>query len=638
MRSSTSIALFASIAAISVSAWVPAHGAEDIVIGDFSGPDYGAWTVAGTAFGTGPTTAAQLEKFGIENSQGHGVATSKAKNKDAPCSSITSPPFKIDRPCISFLISGAKATQHNCCLNLLVDRQVVKSASPALAQGGSTDRLEPETWDVSSLAGSEARIQVLDTASGGGGCISVTHIIQTDHPECPPYVKTPLYQEALRPQFHFTARQWTVDKPNPQQTEEGWLNDVNGPIYYEGEYHLFAQRWAKCWIHAVSTDLVHWTELQPAFWEEKQDSGCQSGTCIIDYGNTSGLAVEKAHPAMVAFWPTWDNKTQNISYSLDRGRTWKSYDKNPVLVHGERDPKVFWHEPTHSWVMVLYDRDQYHIFTSTNLLKWEDRQSVIPDSHECPDMFELPLDGDKSKMKWVVVRGNGKYTVGQFDGVKFTGETPQIPCDSGPNFYAAQTWENTKTGDGRRIQIAWMQNYAGGYPNMPFNQQLTFPREFTLRSTSDGPRLFREPIREITLLHGTESDWSNRNLPANSGLILRSQGESFHILADLQIPDGAALTFHLCGGRFTLAHSAMQCFTDAKVPVSGELTHIDILVDRTSIEAFANHGEASLSRLMLPANEGIWIDCSGGPITLQSLKVFDMHSAWKPPVKTDSAL
>jgi sucrose-6-phosphate hydrolase SacC (GH32 family) len=607
---------------------IPVRGADDIVIGDFPGPDYGAWKVVGTAFGSGPATPAVLKTFGIDNAQGHGVATSAPKKPDAPLSSLTSPPFKIGRPYISFMISGAKATQHNCCLNLLIDGQVAKSATGGLANGGSVDRFEPESWDVSSLLGQEARIQILDTASGGLGCISVTHIVQTDHPETVPAFKAPLYQEALRPQFHFTARQWTVDKLNPQQTEEGWLNDVNGPIYYDGEYHLFAQRWAKCWIHAMSTDLVHWTELAPAFWEAVQGSGCQSGTCVIDYANTSGLAADQAHPAMIAFWPTWDNKTQNISYSVDHGRTWKAYAKNPVLVHGERDPKVFWHEPTRSWVMVLYDHDQYRIFTSKNLLDWVDRNSVIPDSHECPDMFELPLDGDRSKMKWVVVRGNGKYSVGQFDGVKFTEETPQIPGDSGPNFYAAQTWENMNTGDGRRIQIAWMQNYAGGYPNMPFNQQLSFPRELTLRSTPDGPRLFREPIKEIALLHGLENDLSARDLPINTGIVLRSVGESFHILADVKIPEGSTLTFHLCGARLDLTHAAMEC-VGTKVLVSGELTHVDILVDRTSIEAFANHGEASLSGLILPQNQGVMVETTGGPVTLQSLKVFDVKSAWK---------
>ncbi len=203
--------------------------------------------------------------------------------------------------------------------------------------------------------------------------------MQTDKPERLPVVTEPLYRETLRPQFHFTARQWTMDRLNPREQQEGWLNDLNGLIYYDGEYHLFAQRWAKCWIHAVSRDLIHWTELEPAFWEEKPGSGVQSGTCVIDYQNTSGLGSDKANPPMVAFWPRFDNRTQCLSYSLDHGRTWKAYEQNPILVYPERDPqKFFWHAPGNHWVMMLYGNSQYHIFTSTNLLSWNDEHRPNP--------------------------------------------------------------------------------------------------------------------------------------------------------------------------------------------------------------------------------------------------------------------
>src|ERR1022692_5281158 len=171
-------------------------------------------------------------------------------------------------------------------------------------------------------------------------------LIHTDHPKQLPVVTEHLYKEALRPQFHFTARQWTMHLLNPRERQEGWVNDLNGLIYYEGEYHLFAQRWAKCWLHAVSRDLVHWTELDPAFWEETLDSGVQSGTCVVDYNNTSGLSPDKATPPMVAFWSRFDNRTQCLSYSLDRGRTWKHYERNPIMVRPERDPKVFWYAPS----------------------------------------------------------------------------------------------------------------------------------------------------------------------------------------------------------------------------------------------------------------------------------------------------
>ncbi len=268
-----------------------------------------------------------------------------------------------------------------------------------------------------------------------------------------------LYKEKLRPQFHFTARQWTYHKLNPGMREEGWLNDPNGLIHLDGEYHLFAQRWNKCWIHAVSRDLVHWTELQPAFWEDERfGSGVQSGGAVLDLANSSGLAPAGSPPPLVAFWAGSDNRSQCISYSLDKGRTWTKYARNPVLVHPERDPKVFWHQPTHRWVMVLYGSGSYFLFTSQNLLDWTDQKESIPDCYECPDMFQLPVDGDHAHQKWVLVRGNGRYSVGEFDGLKFTPETAQRPCDLGPNFYATQSWGDIAGQEGRRVQIAWMRD------------------------------------------------------------------------------------------------------------------------------------------------------------------------------------
>jgi len=223
-----------------------------------------------------------------------------------------------------------------------------------------------------------------------------------------------LYGEKLRPQFHFTARQWTYHKLNPGMREEGWLNDPNGLIYLDGEYHLFAQRWNKCWIHAVSRDLVHWTELQPAFWEDERfGSGVQSGGAVLDQANSSGLAPAGSPPPLVAFWAGNDNRSQCISYSLDRGRTW----------------------------------------------------------------------------------------------TKFTPETSQRACDLGPNFHATQSWGDIAGQEGRRVQIAWMRD--GKYPDMPFNQQMTFPCDLTLRALNGELRVFRRPVREIERLQGKERSWSN---------------------------------------------------------------------------------------------------------------------------------
>jgi sucrose-6-phosphate hydrolase SacC (GH32 family) len=593
---------------------------DDVVIADFEGQDFGQWHATGTAFRQGPARDPQFAALEIENARGRGVASSEMEG-DRPVGTLTSPAFRIQRSYISFLIGGGDYERH-ACLNLLVGGKTVRSAT-----GWNSDRLVARSWDVRAWSGQEALIQLVDEAGGSWGHINVDHIVQTDRSERLTVVTPPLYQETHRPQFHFTARQWTMDRLNPGMRQEGWLNDLNGLIFYEGEYHLFAQRWNKCWIHAVSKDLVHWDELEPAFWEEELDTGVQSGTCVVDYANTSGLGTDTNHPPLVAFWSRNDNRSQCISYSLDRGRTWMHYTRNPVLVQPERDPKVFWHAPSSRWVMFLYGEQNkerlYHIFTSTNLLSWRDEKHPIRNSYECPDIFQLPLDGDRHRMKWALVRGDGKYSVGEFNGVEFTEETRQLDSDAGPHFYATQTWENTP--GGRRVQVAWMR--GGTFPDMPFNQQITFPRELTLRTTPAGPRLFRQPIREIETLHDDQQNWTNRTLNAGQTLRLAPAGDLFRVQAEVSIDEGATLTLNVRGTKVTFTRQTMSC--DAKpVSLSDSLANFEVLADRTSIETFANGGEASMSKCFLPTESGLSIRATGGRVTLQRLRLFSLKSTF----------
>ncbi len=597
--------------------------AADLPIGHFGRMDYGDWQATGTAFLHGPAFGSEwLGKLEIENARGDLVASSeKVANgqDDQPQGTLTSPMFKIARKYISFRIGGGDY-EHDTCINLLVDGNIVRSAT-----GWRSDRLAPASWDVSAWRGRLACVQIVDSASGDWGHINVAGIVQTDKPERMPVETGPLYHEALRPQFHFTARQWTMSRLNPGTQQEGWINDLNGLIYYDGEYHLFAQRWAKCWIHAVSRDLIHWTELAPAFWEEQSGSGVQSGTCVVDYQNTSGLSPNAKTPALVAFFPRWDNRNQCISYSLDHGRSWQFYKKNPILIHPERDPKVFWYAPGNHWVMMLYGDGQYHILTSTNLLSWQDEHHPIKDSYECPDFFELPVDGDRGRMKWVLIQGNGNYSIGAFNGVEFKEETGRRPCDVGPNFYATQTWHNTDTGDGRRIQVAWMR--GANFPEMPFNQQISFPCELTLHDTKDGLRIFRRPIQEIERLHDGEDVWTNRSLSVNENLPLEPAGQLFHLKAEVEISEGAKLIFKIRGASVVLTQQTLES-GNPPVRVAGQIHAVEILVDRTSIEAFANDGEISSTRFFLPNENSLSVKAENGSARIKSLAIYPLKSAW----------
>lgn len=589
-------------------------GAGDLPIADFH-----SWKMTGDAFRSGPASGDLLPKLEIQNAADDAVFSSEIEG-DRPKGRLTSPAFKIDRKYISFRIGGGDY-ERATCVDLLVGDKVVKSAT-----GRRSDFLKPNTWDVSGLRGRTVRIEIVDEASGDWGHINVDRIVQTDKPEQPPMKKESLYKESLRPQFHFTARQWTMDHLNPVERQEGWINDLNGLIYYDGEYHLFAQRWAKCWLHAVSRDLVHWTELEPAFWEEQLDSGVQSGTCVVDYDNTSGLSPDKSKPPLVAFWSRFDNHSQCISYSLDHGRTWKLYEKNPIMDYAERDPKVFWYAPGKHWVMMLYGRDQYHILTSKNLLHWKDELHPIPHSFECPDFFELPLDGNPKNKKWVLIQGSGNYSIGSFDGFEFKEETKRYPCDIGPNFYATQTWANTETGDGRRIQAAWMRGAA--FPDMPFNQMISFPCELTLRSTPSGPRIFREPIREIQSLQKSPQKWTDQTLRTGEELTLEPSGDLYRLQAEMDIPEGARLIFDLRGETVVLTRDGIQS-GPATGSTQGPLKSVEILLDRTSVEAFVNRGEISATRFVLPKKNGLSLRAEGGAVTIRSLAVYPLKSAWR---------
>ncbi len=597
--------------------------ADEVMIGTFGATDYGDWKAAGEAFGKGPVSGGLLKTLEIENA-GEGAIASSEIDGDGPTGTLTSPRFKISQPYISFRIGGGDYEMH-ACVDLLVDGKTVKRAT-----GRNSDRMTATAWDVREFMGREAQIKIIDEAEGTWGHVNVARIVQTDKPEVMPMAKGPIYQEPLRPQLHITARQWLMDRPNPGMRQDGWLNDLNGLVYHDGEYHFFAQRWNKCWIHSVSRDLIHWQELEPAFWEEKLDSGVQSGTCVIDYQNTSGLSPDPKNPPMVAFWSRNDNKSHCLSYSLDHGRTWKHYDKNPIMDFPERDPKVFWYEPGKHWVMMMYGSGKYYLFTSSNLLDWKNENNPINDAFECPDFFELPVVGNASVKKWALIHADGRYSLGTFDGRKFNEETPRRPSDiGGQHFYATQTFDNTGKADGRRIQLAWMR--GSSFKDMPFSQQVSFPCELTLHETKDGLRLFREPIRELEMLHDTEKSLGKRTMKTGETLSLAASGELFRIRAEVGIPEGAKLIFNLRGFPVVLDSKGIDAGTGAHA-VQDRIRTVEFLIDRASVESFVNHGEISSTRSFQPGEKGLSVKAEGGDVEIRSLAIHTLRSIWTEPI------
>ena len=630
--------IYSILAGLFMGITPPAHGAENILIEDFEGVNYGTWQTTGTAFNAGPARRSALATLEITNAVGNGVACSEnlqsgsSAGNDGPQGRLTSPEFTIQRSYISFRIGGGDYELH-CCMNLLVDGKIVKSAT-----GRYSDAMYQASWDVSKWSGKAARIEIVDEASGGWGHILVDQLVQTDAPEVFPVVTTPVYEESARPVYHFTARQWTMDRLDPGQRQEGWINDLNGMIYYEGEYHMFAQRWNKCWIHAVSTDLVHWEELEPAFWEQTLGAGVQSGHCVIDYKNTSGLGQPGGEPPMVAFWSHTDNLTHGITYSLDKGRTWQYYPDNPILQFPERDPKVFWHEPTDKWVMVMYGSGKYHIFTSDDLLNWTDAKHPIPDAYECPDFFEMSVVGSPEIKKWILIHADGKYSLGSFNGTDFTEETPRLLSDiGGEAFYAAQTFENVQTGDGRRIQLAWMRSEGPNRPfqAQPFSQQISFPCELTLHQTSEGLRLFRKPAREIKLLEGKPEIWSCQDYGIGESTVFAQEGDAYRIQASVgNFLRESVIKFRVRGSQVILRKNSLEVIdagggsSNASITIPDDVSDVELLVDRASLEVFINDGQISCTRNLIPSDNTLSVVVEGNTATVHSVRMTPLSSLW----------
>lgn len=459
-----------------------------------------------------------------------------------------------------------------------------------------------------------------------GNADGLSKIYESDQPAG----QEEMYREKNRPQFHFTTRR-------------GWINDPNGLIFYDGEYHLFYQHnpyereWENMhWGHAVSRDLVHWEELNDALYPDELGT-MFSGSAVIDYENTSGFGSKKNPAMVVAYTASSANRqVQCIAYSLDRGRTFTKYEKNPVVDSKEkwnsvdtRDPRLFWYAPGNHWVMVLNERDGHSIYTSADLKEWT-YQSHVTGFWECPELIELPVDGDKTRTKWVMYGASGTYMIGSFDGKRFTPEGGKY-CYTTGSIYAAQTINNIPASDGRRIQIGWGRI---SHPDMPFNGMMLLPTELTLQTTKEGIRLVNRPVKEVeTLCHPVKA-WQNLTSDeANSQLKEFYSADRLRIRTTFKLSHATSAGFNLFGQRIIdydmNGNTLNGRFYSPQDPTSMELT-ADIYVDRTSIEVFIDGGLYSYSMERRPdVNNKEGFHFWGNRIEVKSLEVFSVDSIWK---------
>jgi fructan beta-fructosidase len=471
--------------------------------------------------------------------------------------------------------------------------------------------------------------------------------------------------ELYRPQYHFSP-------------PANWMNDPNGLVYFDGEYHLFYQYhpesavWGPMhWGHAISRDLINWQHLPIALYPDEHGM-IFSGSAVVDWNNTAGFG-EKALVAIFTY-----NKdhleTQNLAYSTDKGRTWTKYDGNPVIPHPEhlhafRDPKVFWHED--HWVMSLAAGDTVLFYISSDLKNWEQSGSFgggygsTAGVWETPDLFELPVN-DESETRWVLTVGVGdgspaggsgtQYFIGRFDGQTFISENLRdtiLWADSGADYYAPQSWSDEP--NTRRIMLGWMNNwhYANIVPTPAWRGSFSVPRQLALTKTINGIRLIQQPVPELETLRGGRHHWPAEIIHPHRNLLAGIHGDKFEIIAEFRITsavDQFGLHVRVGDGvRTTIGYKVkeQELFVDrtisglrdfninfpqihsTELSLQNDVIQLHIFIDSSSIEVFANNGLVTFSELIFPHSDclGLELFAEGGNVTLDSLDIYQLNPA-----------
>lgn len=499
-----------------------------------------------------------------------------------------------------------------------------------------------------------------------------------------------------RPSYHFTPLY-------------GWMNDPNGMVYKDGEYHLYFQynpygsKWGNMhWGHAVSKDLVHWEHLDPAIARDPVGH-IFSGSSVVDKKNTAGFGKN----AIIAIYTNNSvnhDEVQCLAYSNDNGRTFTKYEGNPVLTPFDglkdfRDPKVFWYEKNKSWYMIVSADKETRFYRSKNLKQWTyvsafgKGMGQQPCQYECPDFFQLPVNGNKKNMKWVMTMNINpgcifggsatEYFVGDFDGKQFTcPDANEVKwLDYGKDHYATVTFSNTAD---RVLAITWMSNWE--YANItPFKQNRGangLPRELKLYE-KDGKYYVSEDVApEVKALRKATHDMADATIDGQKALNGAAAGMegAFEVEADIT-PDANGIAgieisnnknertliyFDMKKGKVVMdrTESGLTDFGKQSVPhdieqawdkqraaegkqparienainykndfalatwgplslCDGKTYHVDIFVDKSSVELFVDGGRIAMTNLVFPVApyENLKLYTEGGKAEFKNVKV-----------------
>ena len=465
-------------------------------------------------------------------------------------------------------------------------------------------------------------------------------------------------REKFRPVYHFSPAY-------------GWMNDPNGMFYKDGVYHLFYQHnpygsmWGNMhWGHATSTDLVTWEHHGDAISPDALGT-IFSGSCVVDKDNTAGFGAG----AVIAFYTSAsDRQVQSMAYSLDNGKTFKKYARNPILTSTQRDfrdPKVIWHEDTKKWIMVLAVGQEMEIYSSADLKNWtlESKFGEGQGAHggvwECPDLLELPVEGTELK-KWVLVcnlnpggpfGGSAtQYFVGTFDGKRFVNESPAVTkwMDLGKDHYATVTWSNAPAG--RAIALAWMSNwqYANDVPTSQYRSPNSVPRDLGLFTVGGETYLQSAPSPELQKLRDISKKRSfkvngtrtvKEMIPVNEGAYeielsiknLHADVIGFRLYNDKG--EEVDMQYDMKENRFSMDrcksgdvgfNENFPALTWTAVESGKNELKLHLFVDKSSVEAFGDGGRFAMTNQVFPSEPYNHIDfySKGGAYKVDSFIVY----------------
>ena len=558
-------------------------------------------------------------------------------------------------PTQKYLILPVEDTAPDVSISVMVDNVQVETFTVRLAIN-KVDYTVP--YELSKYAGKHVVLRfAMNPLERGGVRPKVKEAVFSNNLALTNNYDASNKETLWRPVYHF-APQW------------GWMNDPNGMVYKDGEYHLFYQynpygsRWGNMnWGHAISRDLVSWEHMPVAISPDGLGT-IFSGSAVVDKDNTAGFGAN----AIVAFYTQASaRQMQSIAYSTDNGRTFKKYAGNPVLtgdVADFRDPKVSWHEGTHKWILTLAVGQEIRFYSSPNLKDWtyESNFGEGQGNHggvwECPDLFELPVAGTSQK-KWVLIvninpggpfGGSAtQYFVGSFDGHKFVNESPKATkwMDFGKDHYATVTWSNAP--QNRVIALAWMSNwqYANEVPTMQYRSSNSVPRDLRLFVKDGETYLQSAPSPELLALRKDKvmsKSFSVGKAYTIDQLMSDNKG-TYEITMTVRQKKQGNLSMRLMNEQgeeieysLDMAKRELTCIRDksgvagfSKDFITPTVTQVDggdlqlrFLVDRSSVEAFVNDGRFVMTNLVFPHTpyNKVMFSATGGSVSVKNFTVY----------------